>query len=69
MIEGEIYSEVYILEREGKREEKKIILAYWRAGHQGKNTQDRAESHHDFELWRWLSQEGLALLPVSGNLS
>lgn len=50
MIEGQIYSEVYILEREGKREEKKIILAYWRAGHQGKNTQDRAESHHDFEL-------------------
>lgn len=33
MIEGQIYSEMDILEREGKREEKtKILLAYWRAG-------------------------------------
>lgn len=37
MIEGRVRSEMDILEREGKREEKKI-LAYWRAGHQMKHT-------------------------------
>lgn len=29
----------------------------------------RAESLQDSKLWSWISQEGLALLPVSGNLS
>lgn len=48
-----IYSDMDILEREGKREESmKILLAYWKAGREDtkESTQGRAESLHDFKL-------------------
>lgn len=72
MIEGQVYSEMDILEGEGKREEKtKILLAYWRAGREDtkESTKGSAESLHDFKFWSWASQGGLDLLPVSGTLS
>lgn len=53
MIEGQIYNEMGILEREGKREEKtKISLACWTAGrgYTNESTQGRAKNLRDFKL-------------------
>lgn len=52
-IEGQIYNEMGIREREGKREEEtKILLACWTAGrgYTKESTQGRAKNLRDFKL-------------------